>query len=293
MLGQPSGANRAYTLNSLDPDNSRGLSYVEVARTSLPPRRGRNWVSLRDGLPIAIVTAGPRWDTQSWDLRQLVMGQGVDESLPPLLDVVSRTAASLGAKRVFIRLRHDDPATRGVRLAGFLPCFGETLYRGTPIRQTLDGRQLLRERQAHDDYNLFRLYNMTTPADVRSTVGMTIEDWRSSMETPRGHRTEYVLESAGGLASWVRCVRRSSTGLLSMIFQPSAEEGIASAVEFGLGSLSEATHVFCLVPEYQADLGRVLAYHGFEAVSKFEVLANTTAVRVEQDSRTRATVTSI
>ena len=258
----------------------------------MPPRRGRTWVSLKDGIPAALVSAGPRSDTRSWELRQLVVDQGGEESLPPLLNSVSRTAASKGAKRVFIRLRHDDPAIRDVRRAGYFPCFRETLYRGTPIRQAGGDVGPLRKREPRDDYNLFRLYNVTTPAEVRSTVGMTFEDWQASVEIPRGRRTEHVLESAGGLTGWVRCVRRGPTGILSLIFQLSAEDGIASAVEFGLGHLSGMADVFCLVPEYQADLARVLAYHGFDAVSEFEVMAGSTAVRAEQDSRKRATVTS-
>ena len=291
LLGQPSGANRAHTLDSLDPNNGRPL-FVEVTRTAMPPRRGASWVSLRDGLPTALVTAGPRYRSQSWELRQLVVSPEFEEDLTPLLNSVSRAAASKGAKRVFIRLVHGDPTTPDVRRAGFFPCFRETLYRGTPMRQASEDGGALRLREPHDDYNLFRLYNATTPADIRSTVGMTFEDWQSSIETPRGRRTEHVLESAGGLTGWVRCARRGPTGLLSLTFQSSAEEGIASAVEFGLGCLTAAADVFCLVPEHQADLGRVLTYHGFEAVSEFEVMVGSTAVRAEQDSRTRATVTS-
>ena len=292
LTGRPSGSNRAYTLDSPDPAERRGLSLTETVRTAMPPRRGRSWLSFKDRRPIALVTAGPRSHAQSWELRQLLMDQGAEECLPALLESVSRTAAAKGGKRVFLRLVRDDPAVDHARQSGFFPCFRETLFKGTPLRQTDGSRGSLREKEARHDYDLFRLYNATTPAEVRSTVGMTFDAWRASTERPRGRRTEYVLESSGQAIGWVRYARRSSTGILSAVFQPSAEEGLASAIEFALGRLSGASTVYCLVPEFQAALGRVLASYRFDAVCEFETVVGSTVVRAEQKARKRVRIAS-
>ncbi|MCH8206030.1 MAG: hypothetical protein IH956_03400 [Chloroflexi bacterium] len=258
----------------------------------MPPRRGRSWLSFKDRRPIALVTAGPRSHAQSWELRQVLIDQGAEERLPALLESVSRMAAARGAKRVFLRLVRDDPAVNDARQSGFFPCFRETLFKGTPLRQTDGSRGSLRKKEARHDYDLFRLYNATTPADVRTTVGMTFDAWQASAERPRGRSTEYVLESSGQVVGWVRYVHRSSTGTLSAVFHPSAEEGTASAIEFALGRLSGASIVYCLVPEYQTALGRVLTDYRFDAVCEFETLVGSTVVRAEQKARTKVTVTS-
>ena len=160
------------------------------------------------------------------------------------------------------------------------------------MRQTDGSRGSLKKKEARHDYDLFRLYNATTPADVRSTVGMTFDAWRASVERLPGRSTEFVMESSGQAIGWVRYARRSSTGVLSAVFQPSAEEGLVSAIEFALGRLSGASTVYCLVPEFQAALGRVLASYRFDAVCEFETLVGSTVVRAEQKARTKATVPS-
>lgn len=292
LTGRPSGSNRAYTLGSLEPDKSRGLSFAETVPTAFPPRRGRSWLSFEGRRPIALVTAAPRSHAQSWELRQVLIEQGAEERLPALLESVSRTAASRGAKRVFLRLDRDDPAVDSARQSGFFPCFQETLFKGSPLRQTDGSLGSLKKKEARHDYDLFRLYNATTPADVRSTVGMTFDAWRASAERFPGRSTEFVMESADQVIGWVRYVRRSSTGALSAVFHPSAKEGLVSAIEFALRRLSGASTVYCLVPEFQVALGRALADYHFDAVCEFEVLVGTAVIPAEQKVRTKATAAS-
>ena len=293
LLSQPSGHNRAYTLDRVDPDKRRGLSPVELARAEMPRRRrASSWLSLNNGRVVALATAGRRSQPESWEVRQLLLERGAEDSLPAMLERVSATAAIRGAKRVFLRIHQADPVAHSARLSGFFPILSETLFRGTPLKRSDKSPTSLRRKQPADEYRLFRLYNATTPAEVRSVVGMTLREWQASIETCQGRTREYVLERDGEVRGWLRCVRRSAAGLLSITIDPMAEEGIVPLVESGLGRLSGASTVYCLVPKYQAGLGRVLAYYGFDPVCEFTTLVNSTAVPVDQEGRVRATATS-
>ena len=120
------------------------------------------------------------------------------------------------------------------RLSGFFPILSETLFRGTPLKRSDKSPTSLRRKQPADEYRLFRLYNATTPAEVRSVVGMTLREWQASIETCQGRTREYVLEE-GRRGTWMVEMRSTvGGGLLSITIDPTAEEGIVPLVESGL-----------------------------------------------------------
>ena len=246
-----------------------------------------------------LATARQRSGPQSWEITHLFLGPDGENRLTDLLEMVSRTVGSKGGQRVFLRLRQDDPLADAVRQSGFFPCVNEVLYMGPSNRtaglSSLPSESLvsLRKKKRGDNYALFQLYNAATPSEIRSTVGMTFDQWMASCERGGGHSQEFVLDTNSGVRGWLKCSRHSGSGQLSAMVHPDYEDLLAPVVDFGLERLKAANALYCLVPEHQESLKRVLWQRGFEAASEYVILVKSMVVKVKEGSRVRATAASV
>ena len=298
LLRDPGKSNRAYTLSSLRKKKSFGLSLIEVSKASLTAR-GEScvWVCSLNSRVVGIAAARQRSGPQSWEVTHLFLMPEGESDFPELLDKIAQTAASNGAHKVFIRLRRDDPLVDLGRLSGFFPCVPEILYKGLPPPK--DSRhsvsldefpQSLRRKVQSDEHDLFRLYNAAVPSEIRRVIGMTLEQWKASRERRNGRGEEFVLTNSDTLRGWLMSVQQSSIGQISAMIHPDNEGLLASVVEFGLEHLRGTKAVYCLVPEYQIALQRVLSDRGFEAVSDYITLVKSMTVTVQEQARAGATI---
>ena len=159
---------------------------------------------------------------------------------------------------------------------GFAVCTHELLYKGQPRISDRSQSITTRQKRPSDDYDLFRLYNACTPSKARFAMGMTFDQWTSSQERVRGRPRGLVYENDGQIRGWV-LARKRPTGLLTIMVHPESQSDVAAVLEAGLAHMKEGVSVYCLVPDHQVLLGRLLSQRGFESVSEYVTLARPTA----------------
>jgi hypothetical protein len=290
--------NRAYPLRSLVEGRPFSPSLIKALREGMSLRgRGCALVLAQGSRITALASAHQRSGPQSWEITHLFAGSGAESQMPKLLEQVSQVAGSHSCQKVFLRLHREDPLVDVARLSGFFPRVPEVLYRGQPQQgsqaqdPTSNGvTARIREKTRRDDHDLFRLYNMITLPEVRYAIGMTIEQWMSSREEPVGRSKEFVLEGEGSARGWLRTARRFGKGQLEAIVHREDEHALPHMVDFGLDRLRSVKAIYCLVPEYQIGLQRVLADRGFEAISDYITLVKSMTVKAQEEGRVRAAV---
>ena len=143
-----------------------------------------------------------------------------------------------------------------------------------------------------DEYQVFRLYNAATPADVRHVAAMTFEQWKASRDRLRGLRSELVLEEHGNMKGWVQTARRSGVGQIATMVHPDDEHLLPDFVDVGLELLTGAKTLHSLVPEYQTAFRDALREKGFQPVSEYVTLVKSIAIGVREDASAKAPLAS-
>ena len=288
------GPNRACPLPTL----ARGAdARLWPFHETFPPDRKRTtWALWQDRRLTGLVSARQRSGPASWEVIGLATTSNGADNLAELLDKAAESVAAAGAQRLFLRLRRDDPILDPPFAGGFFPCFSEVLFKRPPRpfggRRASSGDSHLRPREPADDHDLFRLYNLTTPAEVRKDVGMTFDQWKASREPGYGVCDELVLDTGEGIKGLLRTMRTSGTGQLEAAVHPDQAPLLANVVDCALDRLGKKRSLFCLVPQYDTSLGNIMTERGFHAVSLHVVLVRALAIKAEEDARVRATVTS-
>ena len=298
LLDGPERLNRAHTLGNLARQIPFALSLAEVSRKSIYSKGKSASITLSEGFRVGgIASARQRSGPQSWEISHIYLGSNAETQLLKLLDSISQIAGAHRSERVYLRLHRDDPLVDVARQSGFFPRIPEVLYRAIPApTASTNGSAAsgtIRERKPQDDHDLFRLYNAATPSEVRYAVGMTLEQWSSSIEAIKGDVHEFVLVREDSATGWLRISKRSGTGLIEAVVHPDDVSELSRLVDFGLNRLGAVKVVYCLVPEYQVDLQGVLKLRGFGEVADYVTLVKTMTVRASQTECFRAAVPSI
>lgn len=296
LSGGKGGSSRAYTMDRLRGATQSRLSLVEAARISVPlPRRSVcSWALVRSNRIVTIAAARPRSGPQTWEVSLLLTASDDDPGCIELLSQVCQGVARNGGETVFIRLVSDDPLVDVARLSGFAPCTSELLFCIAGRHATHSSRPVsLRKKSPADEYNLFQLFNASTPAESRFTFGMTFDRWKASQERSRGRRREFVYETDGDLRGWVKTSKRFGAGQLQVMIHPQEETNVAILLDYGLKRLAGARTVCCLVPEHQVLLQRLLSQRGYHLTSQYTTLVRSMVApaRIE-GTRRKATIAS-
>lgn len=294
LLGEPDRQNRVHTLSGLDRGTTSRLHVVSALRAGVPVRRLSFVLAVRTGRRVvALASARQRAGRQSWELAYLLVAPGAEDHLPALLEAVSQMVASHGGEKVFARLLRNDPLVDAARHGGFFPRVPETLYvkannQPDDAPQRRQGEQPVLHRKSRvNDHELFRLYNAATPSEVRYAVGMTFDQWRASQERFGGTLREFVLPEEERVRAWLGVATRSGYGVLSAVAHPDHEHHLPDVVGFGLSNLTSTGTIYCLVPEYQVALQRVLTDNGFLPVSDYVTLVKTMTASAREGRRVR------
>jgi hypothetical protein len=263
---------------------------MEAARLSLALQRRDvcSWALTRGSQVLGIAAARPRSGPRTWEISQLLLASDDDPAYLDLLRKVCQAVARKGGERVFIRLRVQDLLVEVARLCGFVPSAHELLYVGPRRPASSERPSGLREVGRVDEFNLFRLYNASTPSETRFLVGVTFEQWRSSRERSPGRCHEFVYERDGVVRGWVRISRRFGAGQLVSMLHPDADADVAALIDYGLSRLTGANRVYCLVPEYQLYLRRLLSHRGYQPKSEYVTLVKSMVAPVGLEDRSRA-----
>jgi hypothetical protein len=258
---------------------------------SLPRRSVCSWALVRSNRIVAIAVARPRSGPQTWEVSVLLTESDGDPGCVDLLSQVCQGVARKGGETVFIRLASDDPLVGVAGLSGFAPRARELLFRTAGRPATHTRSVSLREKTPVDEYNLFRLYNVSTPAESRFTLGMTFGRWKASQERSRGH--EFVYETDGELRGWVKTSRRFGAGQVRVMIHPQEETNVGILLDYGLERLGGARTVSCLASEHQVILQRLLSERGYDLTSRYTTLVRSmVAPSRTEGTRRKATVAS-
>lgn len=245
--------------------------------------RGAAWVAGKGIKASGLASARPRSGPTAWIVDHLVTPRHDEGPCCELLEKAAVHAGRRGAERLFLQLLDDDQLVEMVRPSGFVPCAQVLLLTLPGQSPLLDMAPVsgLRKREPSDDLPLFRLYNATTPADARSGIGVTLEQWKDAQEPRQRGTQELVLEERDGLKGWLRLDVHRMWTTVRLSVQPGWEGDITSLVALAQQE-SGARILWWEVPESDGGLRLVLERVGFEATGSYRLMVKFLAVRVKK-----------
>lgn len=278
-------SNRAKTKDNIGREEARFLALATLLGQWLNPQvRGYLWV-WANGLRIrGIASARNRSSSYAWEIDRLLLNEQDGECCCSLLESMSVAGEKLGVEKVFLRLPAESPLVDAARGAGFIPYVTEFLYgweRGKVAgygESTSCSMRSMRRKQERDDYRLFELYEACIPAPIRRVEGMTYKEWQETKD--KSARKELVFEKEGRLIGWLRVVTSGDIGQFEVM--ATDREKLEQMVEYGLMALDGCRYLFCLAPEFQGELTRLLQGYGFGEVKRYSALIKELTVRSQE-----------
>ncbi|MDP6274076.1 MAG: hypothetical protein QGI84_08765 [Dehalococcoidia bacterium] len=304
FLRPAEGGTQAFTLDSAAHSSAsayRPNRYIASALTWRARRDG--WIAFGSSGVTGVVRVRRRNGPTVWEISELFLSPDARpemdgaELLSDLADVASR----LGIHRVFLRIGDGNPMATAARRAGYTLQTRETLYhlpedlrrqgQSTPYPGESGWRTVTDE----DLQRVFRLYGSATPLSVRETAGMTLPEWRDSLEplphAPRGNvfgggRTaainsgEMVLDGEQGPLAWMRFSDASNERLFTLMVEPEADLDMDEVVH-GVLAGGFGKPAAMLVPLYARRIAVALAAAEFVPGHDYELFARQTAERAK------------
>jgi len=241
----------------------------------------RSFVYVRRGLIEGLACLRSCRGPSAWEIERLLLASGHEECCLGLLEGLGSAGDEVGAGRIFLRIESSSYTVDMARQAGFSQYRTEFLYRlgEQPQVESPEPPVVLRAKVSADEYGLFRLYSATVPLQVRSVEGMTFEEWHQSRD--RVAVRELVFENGGEITASLRIRPERMAGQFDIVTDLGATE-LGRLVDYCLSALSGRNPVYCLVPEFQQQLRRILEDRGFRQVAEYCCLSKQLVVRVRE-----------
>lgn len=296
VMDSPDRSNRACTLAGITGINSYSIAIVNATRIGMSVRGRGSAAAVSFGNRIlAFASAQPRSGPQSWEIRHLYVSPAGEEHLPSLLNAITQAAVEQRCQRIFLRLQREDPLVDIARQSGFFPRVPETLYANRLAAVAGKGNKssvgdLLKEEKPIDSHDLFRLYNVATPSEVRHAVGMTMDQWQCSRERLSRRSGAYVIKRQDVAVGSLRTSQRLSKSWLETSAHPDHKHCIPQMIRFALEQLRTSKSTYCMLPDYQVDLQCILLDSGFQEISDYITLVNSLTVKDTERVRFRGAV---
>ena len=277
-------SNVAKTRDNLAEEGVGFLSLAALLMQRLNPHDRRcTWVCT-EGLSFrGLSSARNRSLSSAWEINHLLLDEQDVSCCSSLLERLTVKGGELGVQRIFLRLPAESPLLAAAKEVGFAPYMTEYLHfrERREGKAASDGTSALfspRRKQAGDDYRLFDLYQKCVPVSIRRVEGMTFKEWQATRE--RGAGTEWVFEKEGSLVGWLGVKAGRHVGQFEIMAVPEGEW--QQIIEYGLMSLDGCRYLYCLAPEFEAELLRLLEERGFSQVAKYSALAKELVIRERQ-----------
>ena len=271
------------------PNEANPFDRLGIERTARPLERAleqwfsfatgkHTWVSVRGATIRGLISARPRAKRSAWEVEVLI-DASEDESVA--LSLFSRMTAGVmkqGAERVFLRLNADSDVRDPARAAGFFSYCSEVLYRRDADQwRPSSGDMPLRSRAKSDTFGIYQLYNRVAPATVRAIEGLSFREWQAAQEKWGGRTVDMVMEEDGVITAWIRAMS-GNPGRVHVLAERGPYDALLGA---GLDVLQDQ-EVFCLAPDYNAELASALERFAFEPVGEYQSMAKRLTKPVEQ-----------
>jgi hypothetical protein len=274
-------SNKARTKDSLGRRDGKLSNIANILGDWFNPQfRPGVWV-YSEGLALrGLASVRERRSPHAWEINRLMVDEQDRNACLMLLEYLSAVGVQRHIERIFLHLPLSSPLLKVAEEAGFGPYSTEHLYwikreddhearSGTPPASTP------RRKKVDDEYRLFELYLKCVPANVRRAEGMTYQEWQGNRAKSVGQ--EWVFERDGGFVGWAAIGSNHGWGQLDMM---ATREDIQSVVEYGLASLSDCSQLYCLAPDSEGMLLRLLENRGFSRVMTYSALTKELLVRV-------------
>jgi hypothetical protein len=287
ILQRGSLSNRAKTKDNLSKKETRFSTVGTLLEQWFIPRRRRyTWVWSK-GLDFrGLASAKNHSSPYDWMIDFLLLDEQDRECGLSLLERISTDGEELEAEKIFLRLSAESRLVDAAKEAGFSHYVTECLYQLEKEKGDLmdKGGELpipLRYKHSGDEYRLFELYEACVPVPVRRVEGMTFTEWQATKDkdaTQQGK--EWVYEKEGSLVGLFRASIIRDSGQFEIMAH--SDEELEQMVEYSLKYLKNCRYLFCLTPEFQHELKRLLENQGFVEVAKYSALVKELAIRAQQ-----------
>jgi hypothetical protein len=274
----------ARTKDNMGKGGAKFWGMADLSIKSLNPRSKRHTWVRTEGLRFGgLVSVRNRSQPSTWEIEHLVVNQQDAGYCLSLLEKLSIAGTELGVTKVFLRLPADNPLLAVADEAGFSAYLTEHLYSRETTESEVESYKTSplpfpRRKRDSDEYRLFELYQKCVPVSIRRVEGITSGEWQAARD--RGMGAEWVFEDDGLLVGWLGVKAKRNMGQFE-IMAISAKE-LEPMVEYGLMFLSHCRQLFCLVPEFEWNLSRLLEKRGFRQVAKYCALAKETVDRAKR-----------
>jgi hypothetical protein len=224
--------------------------------------------------------SGPR----AWEIAHLYCDNRPEERLPSLLERAVGFVASQRGERLFLRVTHETPAEEIAQGCGFRPLFIEDVFSmERPMVTDADpGMLQLRPPLPADTYGIFRLYNAAYPASARSVMGVTLDQWKDSVEPGLGKVREYMWTQEQAVRAWVRFDQVRHVLLIDAMVHPDQAGEVPGLVAYVAQLAWGHRQPVWLVPGHQPAVARALADRGWARKQRYTLMARTAATPVEE-----------
>jgi hypothetical protein len=277
-------SNRAGTKDSVSKRNGTFANLANVLGDWLNPQiRSRVWVCSESLAVRGLVSVKNRNGPRAWEINQLLVNELDINCCLRLLEHVGSAGGQQEVERLFLRLPVGSPLLKAAKETGFFAYTTEHLYqrKGTgssEARIEAVSSSSPRRKKAGEDYRLFELYIRCVPAYIQRVEGTTFTDWQSHRARSIGQ--DWVFEKEGGLVGWLSINVNRNRGQFDMIAAARGE--METLVEYGLSCLGNCSPVYCLAPDYEVALLRLLEDRGFSRVTTYSALTKELAARVAE-----------
>ena len=297
QFSQSSGQGETCTLVGALRGGPGGFPAVKYAGIALSPHAWQScWLDARRGRINGVMRAGPRSGPQAWEVEELFLRNSKPDLAMELLEQIAIPAGGAGAHRIFIRVPANSSVADQAQNAGYSAIYRETVFGSDSVTDAIgklgitDHSLKLRPRETSDDQSLFRLYNSTTPVEIRMKSGQTIQDWISGSERLGRRKSEWVLELENGEKGGL--IQRNTTRsghMFSLNWASEAGSELPGLVAAALANSREGK-VTTAVAEFRPALSHFLVTIGFTAMAQYELMVKPLAKTVAETSQAFAPI---
>ena len=245
-------------------------------------RRENIFGSIDGGRITGLASACRRAGSTSWGVCQLVAVHGDEQSCGELLETLGGHAGEHGAERLFLLLPDEGRLVDMGRKSGFSPCTSFTVFALVGREALVEAAPLQRHRPrlSGDDHALYRIYNATTPSEVRETAGLTLQQWADAQE-PRSKRTRELVVEEEGIRAWVRLDPRRKYVRVQSMIDPLWRGDLRSLVALVLDQAG-SRGVLWEVPAYQESLRLTLERVGFQMSGTYRLMVKLLVAQIKE-----------
>lgn len=270
---------------------SKPLRNSTMWRESLSRSANRVTVARWDGLELrGLASAQVRSGARAWEVDRFhlngALPSGFSSKDPgsglalELLEELTIAAANHRAERLFLRLPSDSPVAEVARQTGFFPYYAESHLRGYVIQEGMGSATAgldIRPTLPEDDFALFQLYCSATPHSVRSGCGVTLDQWKDSLERGGPQHRELAFWDNGRIIGWLVLDSFGKVSCARYLARPDQPECIAPLLDLAASQPGEKSW---LVPDYQGPAATILCRNGLREAGNYTMLIKKVAAAV-------------